>query len=192
MNKMSQQKRTQLMGVLALTVLSLAGIWFSLISAQKDKLEQISTRKARLQKQFEQVNATMRNAQKIEADLAKASAELDKIEAGMASGDLYSWAINTIREFKLPYKVEIPQFSQIEGPRDATLLPHFPYKQAALSISGNAHFFDFGRFLADMENKFPYVRLVNMTLEPAGGTSAEPERLTFKLDFVALVKPGNS
>lgn len=192
MNRMSQQKRTQLVGVVALTILSLAGIWFFLISAQRSKLEQIATRKDRLQKQFEQVTATIRNAQQIDAELAEAAELLEKSESGMAAGDLYSWAINTIREFKLPYKVEIPQFSQIEGPRDTTLLPHFPYKQATLSISGSAHFFDFGRFVADMENQFPYVRLVNMNLEPSGGASSEPERLTFKLDVVALVKPSNS
>jgi hypothetical protein len=113
----------------------------------------------------------------------------------MATGDLYSWTINAIRQFKQPYKVEIPQFSQIEGPKDTTALPHFPYQQATLTIGGNAFFYDFGRFLADFENRFPFVRIENLSLEPmpaTGGAKAEAERLQFRLDIVTLVKPNAS
>ena len=57
----------------------------------------------------------------------------------MASGDLYAWTINTLRQFKLGYKVEIPQFSQIDGPKEMNMLAGFPYKQANMTISGTAY-----------------------------------------------------
>ena len=71
-----------------------------------------------------------------EAELDQANKQLAAAEADMASGDLYSWAINNIRQFKQPYKVEMPQFSTIDGPKDFFMLPSFPYKQATLTVAG--------------------------------------------------------
>ncbi len=137
------------------------------------------------------VKQAIANADQLEAELAEAERQVTKLEEGMASGDLYAWAINTVRQFKLPYKVEIPQFSQIDGPKDNSLLPNFPYKQATLTIGGTAFFHDFGRFLADFENSFPYARVLNLTLEPVSGLLHENrEKLAFKMDISMLVKPG--
>jgi hypothetical protein len=111
----------------------------------------------------------------------------------MANGDLYAWAINTLKQFRLPYHVEIPQFSQVDGPKDMSMLPSFPYKQATMTVSGTAQFYDFGRFIADFENQFPYIRVLNLTLEPVSAmVPTDRERLSFKLEVAALVKPANS
>jgi len=119
--------------------------------------------------------------------------DLAQLELGMASGDLYSWTIGTIRQFKLPYKVEVPQFGQIEGPKEVNLLPKFPYKQATLTIAGTGRFNDLGRFIAEFENQFPYIRLLNLTMEPAGNqTLGDAEKLNFKVDVVTLIKPNAS
>src|SRR5262249_30765747 len=100
---------------------------------------------------------------------------------------------NMIRQFKLPYRVDIPQLSQIDGPKDVPILAGFPYKQVNMTISGTALFQDFGRFVTDFENQFPYVRVLNLTLEPApGATPSDREKLSFKLEVAALVKPANS
>ncbi len=108
----------------------------------------------------------------------------------MASGDLYAWAITTLRTFKLGYKVEIPQFSTIDGPKDVNLLPAFPYKQISLTVGGTATFHEFGRFVADFENQFPHMRLLNLSLEPGGlQAGGESSTLSFKMEIAALVKP---
>lgn len=97
-----------------------------------------------------------------------------------------------LRKFKQPYKVEIPQFSGIDGPRPTTLLPDFPYQQVSLTVGGTAFFQDFGRFLADFENQFPYVRVLNLTLEPSGRmVGVEQEKLSFKINVAMLVKPSS-
>jgi hypothetical protein len=190
MNKLSKEKRDQLILVMLLTVGVLAGLWFGLITAQKRSLVTLDVSKSAAEKRLQQVKFAIESAEIIESRLQEATNLLAQTEATMASGDLYSWAINTIRKFKLPYKVEIPQFSQIDGPRDVTLLPNFPYKQASMTISGTAPFHDFGRFLADFENQFPYIRVLNVSLEPMPIIgAADREKLTFKMEIAALVKP---
>ena len=108
----------------------------------------------------------------------------------MASGDLFSWIVSTIKQFNVPnYKVDMPQF----GPPlvgEVRMLPSFPYNQASVAVSGSAYYYDLGKFLADLENHFPHVRIQNMSLEPSlGSTPEEHERLFFRMEIITLVKP---
>jgi hypothetical protein len=193
MNTLSKEKRSQLILVALLTLAALAGLWFSLISAQQRNLRNLGQKHSAAEQKLESIKKAIQTAPTIEAELTAKRGMLAGLEEGMASGDLYSWAVDTIREFKQNYKVEVPQFSQVEGPRRLDLLPQFPYKQASITISGTGPFYELGKFFSDLENKYPFVRLVNLTLEPAPNMQpADPERLAFKLDVVALVKPSNS
>jgi hypothetical protein len=59
-------------------------------------------------------------------------------------------------------------------------------------LRGTALYRDFGRFIADFENKFPHMRVQNIEMEPAAqiaGANTDPERLSFRLEIVALVNP---
>jgi len=60
-------------------------------------------------------------------------------------------------------------------------------------LRGTAYYHDFGRFVADFENAFPYMRIQNIELDPASASAAspqqEPEKLSFRLEIVALVNP---
>jgi type II secretion system (T2SS) protein M len=104
----------------------------------------------------------------------------------MASGDLYSWTYNTIRLFKAPYQVDIPDVGHPDvGTMD--LLPDFPFKQVRFTVTGTAYYHDLGKFIADFENKFPHMRVVNLQIQPADATGSN-EKLSFKMDIVALVK----
>src|SRR5437899_2674005 len=149
MNKLSKEKRNQLILVAMATAGVVCALWLGLISAQQQSLRALADNKVSAQKKLEQVKQTIENADAIEVQLDEASKRLSKIEGSMASGDLYSWAINMVRQFKLPYRVEIPQFSQIDGPKDVSMLASFPYKQVNMTISGTALFHDFGRFVTD-------------------------------------------
>jgi hypothetical protein len=106
----------------------------------------------------------------------------------MASGDLYSWTYDTIRRFKQPYKVEIPEIGHPTiGEMD--LLPSFPYKQIRLALNGTGYYHDVGKFISDFENNFPHSRVVNLIVEPAFGSDPSNEKLSFRMDVIALVKP---
>ena len=108
----------------------------------------------------------------------------------MATGDLYSWMFTTLRRFQKGYKVEIPQISPVTS-GDVTLLPRFPYQQATVSVGGSAHFHEIGRFIADFENAFPYMRISNLTLDlNSSPTAGDYEKLAFKMDIVSLIRPG--
>jgi hypothetical protein len=193
MNQLSKEKRKQLVLVLLLTCGALVGLWFGLVNAQKKSLAGLAQNTKAAERKLQMVKQTIEDAEVIEAQLLEASNRLARAENTMASGDLYAWAINTLKQFKLPYHVEIPQFSQVDGPKDMSMLPSFPYKQASMTVSGTAQFNDFGRFIADFENEFPYVRVLNLTLEPVSAMiPTDRERLSFKLEVAALVKPTNS
>ena len=188
----TMDKRTQLTGVIAMTALAVAGVWFGLIGPQRDRLNTLAERKLKAQTKLQQVNNTLKQAKTVESEVADKLSALQTLETGMATGDLYSWLITSVRQFKMDYKVEIPQFSQIDGPRDVNLLPAFPYKQVSVTIGGTGNFTDIGRFISEFENQFLYVRLVNLNMEPASPAQpSEPQKLSFKIDVVALVKPAN-
>jgi hypothetical protein len=193
MSNLSPEKRNQLILISLATVGIICGLWLGLVRKQQASLRNLAKEHAAAQHTLSDVKRTIDSSEQIETRLADASKQLATIEQGMASGDLYSWVITTVRQFKTPYKMDIPQFSQIDGPKDVTLIPSFPYKQATLTISGTAAFHEFGRFIADFENEFPHIRLMNLSLEPASSVAGtDKEKLTFKLDIVALVKPNGS
>lgn len=192
MKELSKEKRTQLVGVGAVIAVVLAGLWFGLVAKQQSRLRTLRSQEAEASQKYQRVRTTIANADKVQAELEARSNQLGLFERGMATGDLYSWAINTIREFKLNHKVEIPQFSQISGPEKSSLFPIFPYQQATITIAGTGFYYDLGNFVADLENEYPLIRLANLVVEPATATgAAEPEKLSFKLDVIALVKPNS-
>jgi Tfp pilus assembly protein PilO len=193
MRKLSKQKQQQLFLVAVVTVSVLAGLWLLLIKSQQESLRRLADRKGAVKQKLEQIKHAVVTADETEQQLCEVQKLLAKDEEGMASGDLYSWTITTLRTFKVGYKVEIPQFSQIDGPKEVNLLAGFPYKQASLMVAGTASFHEFGKFIADFENQFPFIRVMNLTLEPASASASnEKEKLSFKMEIAALVKPGAS
>jgi hypothetical protein len=190
--KLSKEKRDQLILVVLITVGGIAGLWFGLINFQKARLKRLDEMKEEVSKKLAMVERLNKNADQIENDLATSGKALAELEENMASGDVYLWMVNNIRRFKLPYKVDVPQFSQ-PSLKDMDLLPKFPYKQATLTVAGTAYFHDFGKFLADFENQFPHFRVVNLDLEPTPpAMGGDKEKLSFKMDIITLIKPGAS
>jgi Tfp pilus assembly protein PilO len=193
MKKLSKEKTQQLALVGLITVAALVGMVYLVIKPQHERWQNLKVQREAALARLQQVKQTIENADQIESQLCEAKKRLDKIEDTMATGDLYSWTINTIRQFKLSYKIDVPQFSQIDGPKEVSMLAKFPYKQASLTIGGSGQFHELGRFFADFENQFPYMRLLNLSLEPGSSlNSTDKERLSFKLEVVTLVKPGAS
>src|SRR6266550_3988710 len=177
MSKLSPEKRSKVILVSLITLSVIAALWFGLIHFQQQTLLSLADRKLAADQRIKQ----------IEADLAQAEKKLADLEDDMASGDLHSWMYDMIRKFKLGYKVDLPQFSQVEE-KEMNLFAKYPYKQATMTVGGTAHFHDLGKFVADFENQFPQMRLVNLDLEPSV-IPADREKISFKMEIVALVKP---
>ena len=134
---------------------------------------------------------SVRQADRLAQELTESKKTLVEMETDVASGDLYSWIITTLRRFRAPYKVEIPSQSPISPITDVNMLANFPYKQTSINVSGTAHYHDLGRFVADFENQFPHIRLVNLNIDLDSG-STEPEMLAFRMEIITLVKPNAS
>ncbi len=193
MNKIPKDKQNQLILVFLGTGAVIAGLWFGLIALQEDKLKQIARKSQATQEQIDKVQKVVAESAQVNSGLKASGARLGQIESGMASGDLYSWIVTAIKQFNVPsYKVDMPQFG-IPVVKPVIMLPGFPYQQASVTVAGTAYFDDFGKFLSDFENHFPYMRVSDVSLEPVssgpGATVEERERLSFHMEIVALVKP---
>lgn len=190
MKRLPPAKRNQLIGVVAATVGLIVIVYFVLISPQNQrnasqgvKIRQESDRL----KDYEALIAKKDDTQKA---LDTMKDQLEHAEQDVASGDLYAWTVDTMRRFKSSYhQVEIPASGQpVQG--DCELVSEFPYKQIRFTVTGTAYYHDLGKFVSDFENKFAHCRVVNLALDPPGD-STMGEKLNFRMDIVALVKPNN-
>ncbi len=190
-SRLSKEKRNQFVLVLLITVALLAGLGLGLIRYQLTSLSRLAEKKTTAEKKLQRMQEAVNQAARTSAELAQARKTLAAMESDIASGDLYSWFLTTIRRFRAPYKVEIPAFAPIGPTTEVNLLANFPYKQTTLSVAGSAHYHDLGRFLADFENRFPHIRVSNLSLD-LDAAAAEPETLSFRMDIIALVKSNPS
>jgi len=188
MSKLPKEKRDQLILVVITTVTLLAGIYFGLVRPQYATIDRILNDTKTAQQKLLDIEATIKKSETTTTELFDISDTLSHAEEDMASGDTYAWTYDTIRNFKTPYKVEIPPPGQ-PATGDVDLLANFPYRQLKCSITGAAYYHDFGDFIAHFENNFPHIRIINITLDPAGGSGDDAEKLSFRMDIIALIKP---
>ena len=166
-------------------------IWFAFlnpaISSLKATTEQIAQWTGKLKTEKQHLGL----AERFKNDVVTATMKLQAIEDEMPQGDLYRWVIKILLPFQAQHNVE---FSSFEPPQVEYLSrwPNVSYKSSMFSVVGVATYHNFGKFLADFENTYPYLTLRALELEPAGGNtgSSEDERnLRFKIEFITPVKP---
>lgn len=187
MMKLSKQQRDRLILIAIGTFGVIAIIWFGLIGPQRTSLEVKKTKIATAEDKVAKASQLIRRSEQIQQDLESKQARLAAIEASMASGDLYSWVILTLNKFQVPFNVSISNYSR-ELVGVIGIFPVFPYAAASFTVNGTAYYHDFGRFLAEFENTFPYFRVQNLDLNPASGANNEPsEKLEFRMEVVALI-----
>lgn len=192
-SKLSKEKRQHLALVVMVTAAILGLLVYFLIKGGHDKLSALAQKKKTATEKLEQMQRTVQRTTEIEASFQQASDALAEKETGMATGDLYSWMQGSLRRFQRNYPVDIPQIGTVSTPEDVNCLTKFPYKQATLTVAGTGYYHDLGRFIADFENTFPLMRVVNLSLDlnPAP-TSSERDKLAFKMDIITLVKPNKT
>jgi hypothetical protein len=176
------------------TLVIAVALWFTLIEGQKATIAKLVVRNAEEKQKLEAAQKLLATKSQIERRLERIGTKLSSVEQEMVKGDMYDWVIQTVKTFKSPYKdrIEIPNFSR-EVVGEVQMFTKFPYRAALYNIRGSAYYHDLGRFLADFENRFPFIRVQNLELEPASNSSAtatdDAEKLAFKFEIVALVNP---
>ena len=185
-----REKRIQFILVILCTLAVLGLIGFGLIRPQYKALSKIATTESDERSKLQNIKDTIKKAGDSTIQLSNVTVNLSRAEEDAATGDIYAWTYDAIRKFKASYRVDIPTVGQ-PSMGDVDLVPKFPYKQIRVNISGTAYYHELGRFLADLENTFPHIRVVNLIIEPLNATEPGNEKLSFRMDIIALVKPNS-
>lgn len=185
MKKLPKEKRNQVILVWLVVIGVVVGWAFMVLDYQLRARERAQDSLTKRINQFSNMTNLIALKDDYKTKAEAAGFELDVIESKMTSGDTFSWAVNTLRDFKQGRNVDLPQISQPTITK-TTLLPVFPYDQAKLTVAGLAYFHDLGLFIADFENQYPNARINNLDIQPA---TAGDERLNFRMDIIFLVKP---
>ena len=188
--KLSKEKRNQSIFALVCIFGVLGLMWSNLISPRYVALAKVVAVEKVSKDKLEDIKNRIKNADAVASGLTNVTQTLSHAESDMASGDLYSWFHNTIRAFKSSHRVDIPEIGH-PGAGDMDLLPSFPFKQVKFTINGTAHYHDLGKFIADFENAFPHIRIVNLEIQPTPASGGNDEKLSFKMDIIALIKPAS-
>jgi Tfp pilus assembly protein PilO len=188
--KLPPEKRNHLIFVIVSTLAFIGLIYYFLISPEQVERAQLQESIKDAKSRLLTIKKALSLAETNTVIEAQTIELLNQAEADLASGDLLSWTYDTIRRFKTGYHVEIPDIGQpVLG--DVDVLANFPYKQIRISVMGSGYYHDIGKFICDLENKFPHFRVVNLTLDPANSTDPSSEKLSFHFEIIALVKSNN-
>lgn len=192
---LSAEKKQHLVAVGMGTVMVLAVVYFLLISPAQEALKKLEAQSVEAEKKYSEADRLVKRTQAVHDEYDRLNEHLNGIEAGMVGGDQVQWIRSIELKFRTqaPYKVEIPNLP-FRGLGKMSMIPDFPYKTAAYGFSGTAFYHDLGKYIADWENQFPYMRVLNLDISPedAAGVSSgsdEREKLSFTFEVSALVKP---
>jgi len=187
---MTKEKRDKLILTVLLTMAAVAGIWSGLLQPQKATLKDKLTLVNETQEKLRNVRRALGLMERYKQELAAAQQKLNGMEGRMPSGDVYRWAIRALAGLQ----TNSVEFANFEPPRvgDSTILPKVPYKATVFFLKGTAYYHDFGKFLANLENSFPHLRLQKLELEPlqfGEATTEAQQQLSYRLEILALITP---
>ena len=185
---LTPEKIKELVLIALVTTCVLSVIFLYLIKPEYEHKQELARKTVEAQETFDDIMKMIKLRDSTATDLTAVTNQIALSEADIASGDVYSWTYDTLRRFKAKYPLDIPNLGQ-PVISDVDLIGEIPYRQLKVSLSGSGFYHDIGRFIADFENNFPHIRVVNLSIIPGSnipGTSAE--KLTFRMDVIALVK----
>ena len=189
MKRLPPAKRNMLIVVIVATAGLIGLIYIFLILPQNANNRKLAADTKAAKAKWEQYKTVIKQSSNTAKMVEEVTAELKLTEKDVASGDIYSWTYDTLRRFKADYRLEIPTIGQ-PAVEEVDLLPGVPYKQARIILNGSGYFHDIGKFVADFENTFPHMRIVNLQIDPnTGAAGTGSEKLSFRTEVVVLVKP---
>ncbi|HEX7861683.1 MAG TPA: hypothetical protein VF773_15205 [Verrucomicrobiae bacterium] len=212
MNKLSKEKRDKLILICIGFVGVLAVLYTFVLGSQKNSLSQIQTQITGAQSKLTKAEIALKSADTIESNLNESKKVIETRQEKMApQGDYYNWFFKLVDQFRKDERLDTGFIVDLTMPEsvEAGLLPKFPYKAASFGLRVNGQFHDIGRFIANLENNFPYFRVQNVRLAHAPpqaqapvipglpqlpGTPEPPPvqntKLVAELRIVTLIKPG--
>jgi hypothetical protein len=191
---LTPKKKQQLALVILGTAVLIVGLYFAVMAGQFQKISVLDKQIAEAAANVDKAKKAIGKSNMIQEELEQLTNILNEIETNNMPphGDMYAWFVDVLRKFLVPYQnqINIP-FKSREVIGEVGMFSTFPYKSATFSIRGEGSFHQFGRFLADLENKYQYFRVQRIILSPTTSSEAESEeqpKLQFEMDIVTLVK----
>ena len=212
MNKLSKEKKQQLILIGLATGFLMAGLNYFLIGMQKDKIAELDRKIGSVHGKVEKADQMVKMVPRIRANLEASQKKLAAKEDGMAPLDKFNWIFMTMNPVILAHRLNLDDLSrdaELSNPTDPGLLPKFPYQTATFRVKVSGYYQDIGKLFADLENNFPYMRIQNPKLRPyesvgpAVGSqrgnrpssktrdTEDSEKLSVEFKLVTLVKPIN-
>ena len=193
MNKLTKEKRDRLALIVVAASLIVLALYFFVITPQRDQIQQQEDKIAQSRESLDKNERWLQLAASVRANLSSHRDQLEVRESDMAPLDKFKWFYNTLDEFRSHHDVSLTDITREPEFGEIGVLPKFPYRAALFNVRGTAYFHDFGKFIADFENAFPFIRIQNLELEAAASSSAtstgDPEKLAFRMEIVTLVNP---
>jgi Tfp pilus assembly protein PilO len=218
MNKLSKEKRDKLI-LVCIAIVAVLGILYTFVlGAQKDSLSGLESKITGAQAKLSKAEASLRAADTIEATLNENKKQIEVRQEKMApQGQYYYWFLKLVDQFRKDEKLDSGFIVDITMPEfvDAGLMPKFPYKAASFGLRLNGQFHEIGKFIAALENTFPYFRVQNIKLSPSKAAPPVPgaqttqtglgvnplaspmepivpeTKLVAEVKIITLIKPGN-
>lgn len=200
MNKLSKEKKDRLILTCIGCVGIIAVLYFLVITDQKREIAQLDSKIAALKSKRDISDKQVKRLPDIQVDLEEQKKVLIQKQAEMPKPEEdHVWFIRIMEEMRTKYGLEVDDI-KTPAPIDPGVLPKFPFRGVELRVSVIGNYADFGRFLADFENRFPYMRVEIMSIGPekAGATprpgevpsisSKDSGTLRFNYRVIALIK----
>lgn len=208
MNRLSKEKRDRLILVCIVIVGVLGALYTFVLGAQKEKLAEIQSRITATKGKLEKAEMLLRSADRIEAKLNESKQAITLREDTMApQGQYYYWFLKLIDQFRKNENLDTGFIMDITQPEfiEPGLVPQFQYKAASFGLRLNGHYHDIGRFVAAVENSFPYFRVQGLRIAPTGSAATmdasklilnqsdkSEGKLVVELKIVTLIKPATT
>jgi hypothetical protein len=202
MNKLSKEKRDRLILTIIVVVGTLGVLYTYVYGAQRDRLNTLDLQITGVKAKLASAERLVRSEDFVERNLAENKRLLEERTRDMApAGQYYYWFLKLLDEFRKEQGLGTGFIVDITQPEfiEVGLLPKFQFKAASFGVRLNGRFHEVGKFIADLENSYPYFRVQDLrmlpgsNLGPAGGSGeAAREKLMVELRVVTLVKPSTT
>src|SRR5690348_9821385 len=100
MKNLPKDKRDKIILIGLGTLAVVAGLYYGLISAQRNALVEAQMKTADQEDRLSRADFLVKNVSQVQKNLEQATESLTAIEGTMASGDFFSWGIQTVNNFK--------------------------------------------------------------------------------------------
>lgn len=190
---LSKEKRDQLILTGLMSVMIIVAVWMLLITPTKGKLTKFDAEVNASGGQLADAEAKVARAGQIELEMQAVGKRLGAMEMDMVEGDPALWIRVKLNEFVREGGHQLAE-RNVGQPEEIEIgaLPDFPYQAIKFRIYGTGFYHDVGRFIAELENSYPFVRVQQLDLLPNDvGEQFGPggDLLIYSFEIVVPIKP---